>query len=188
MVLFALTGLIVLQLSLAAAVVFFLARAVRLAASAPDSPFVPTPPSYAKAVLASLRVHNGDIVYDLGSGDGRLLIRCAKLAPHASFVGIEYSRTLHLLAQARKLLSGNPKNVRFRRADLYETDVSEATKIYVFLLSSMLNKLLPSLERDFKGTLVSRAFPFAKKDPARGTRVGSRKGLYNQHVLYVYEF
>ncbi|QQG38178.1 MAG: class I SAM-dependent methyltransferase [Candidatus Kaiserbacteria bacterium] len=180
---------ILLQIALLAALFFFLLRAVKFAASAAsDAPFVPTPPAFAQAVLHALEATDGDVVYDLGSGDGRLLLRCAKLLPGARFVGIEQSRTLHLIALLRKLLAGNPRNMRFQRGDLFASDFSGATKIYAYLLASNLARLEPLLARDFRGRLVSRAFSFKEREPVSGVRLHMREGGHNQHILYVYDF
>ena len=181
--------LLVVQLLLFAAVAAFLLRMmVWVISGYLDVPFVPTPVRYAEAVAATLELAPGDTVYELGSGDGRFLLACAKLAPEATFVGIERNPLLHVAALFRKYRAKSPANVEFRRGDLFKSDFSPATKMYVYLLDSVMHQLQPKFEREFKGRVASRAFPFARKQLSNVVALTEQVGAHGQHLLFVYDF
>src|SRR5665213_2433124 len=123
--------LIVTQLLLLAGVLIFLYRVlVWIVSGHLDVPFVPTPTRYADIVATVLELQPDDVVYELGSGDGRFMLACAAFAPEARFVGIERNPLLHLLALLRKRLAKDPSNVEFRRGNFFTTDFSGANKMY----------------------------------------------------------
>src|SRR5262245_4641249 len=91
----------------------------------PDVVYVPTPPEVVDAMLKLAEVKSTDIVYDLGSGDGRILITAAqKYGAHG--VGIEIDPALVKTATANARAAGVSDKVRFITADLFETNLSEA--------------------------------------------------------------
>lgn len=182
-------ALLIVQLLLAAATAFFLFRVLVFAISGHlDVPFVPTPVTYAEIVAAALELSPGDVVYELGSGDGRFLLSYARLEPGARYVGVERNPLLHAMARMRKRLAGNPTNVEFRRGDFYKTDFSPANKMYLYLLDSVMHELQPKFEREFKGRLASRAFPFSRKALSNVVALTEKIGAHGQHLLFVYEF
>jgi SAM-dependent methyltransferase len=181
--------LIVIQLMLFAAVAAFLLRTLAWVVSGQlDVPFVPTPVRYAEAVATTLELAQGDVVYELGSGDGRFVLACARLAPEASFVGIERNALLYAASLFRKYRAGNPGNVEFRRGDFFKTDLSPANKMYVYLLDSVMHRLQPKFEREFKGRVASRAFPFSRKELSNVIELTETIGAHGQHLLFVYDF
>lgn len=130
----------------------------------PDVIFVPTPQEVVDVMLKIAKVTKDDVVYDLGSGDGRIPITAAKTYG-ARAVGIdidpdrirEANESLKTNAAAdRTLLS----RVRFLNQDLFTTDISEATVVTLYLLPSLNLKLIPKLNKELKpGTrVVSHAF------------------------------
>ena len=131
----------------------------------PDVIFVPTPPEVVKAMLETAKVSKGDIVYDLGSGDGRIAIAAVRDFNAARSTGIDIDpqrikEATANLAEAEKAKPGISKNVRFLNQDLFTTDFSEATVVTLYLLPSLNIKLLPLLNKSLKpGTrVVSHAF------------------------------
>jgi precorrin-6B methylase 2 len=130
----------------------------------PDVIFVPTPQEVVEAMLKLAKVTKNDIVYDLGSGDGRIPITAAKTYG-AKAVGIdidperirEANDNLKMEAASdRTILS----RVRFLNQDLFTTDISEATVVTLYLLPSLNIKLIPKLNKELKpGTrVVSHSF------------------------------
>ncbi len=154
----------------------------------PDAPFVRTPVRYAPLIAEALAIGQNDVVYELGSGDGRFLLVCALHEPGARFVGIERNPLLHLRALLNKRLVGNPRNVELRREDFFGSDLSGATKLYAYLLDPAMQRLQPKLEREFKGTLASRAFPLPRKELANVVALTEKIGAHAQHLLFVYAF
>jgi tRNA G10 N-methylase Trm11 len=158
---------------------FVLSLAILAAAAAPASPqaaqqqtplrtpdviFVPTPQEVVDAMLKIAKVTKNDVVYDLGSGDGRIPITAAKTYG-ARAVGIdidpvrirEANENLKQSATSDASLTGR---VRFLNQDLFTTDISEATVVTLYLLPSLNLKLLDKLNKELKpGTrVVSHAF------------------------------
>ena len=119
------------------ALVLFVAPAIAQQTQAPlrtpDVIFVPTPPEVVKAMLETAKVGKGDIVYDLGSGDGRIAIAAVKdfNAVRSTGIDIDPQRIKEAtanLAAAEKDKPGISKNVRFLNQDLFTTDISEAVR------------------------------------------------------------
>ncbi len=129
------------------------------ASRAPDVHYVPTPPHVVEAMLRLTAVKPGDVVYDLGSGDGRIPIAAAKRFG-ARGVGIDIDRERIKEANANAQTQGVTDRVRFLRQDLFETDFSSATVVTLYLLPSLNLKLRPTLFRTLKpGTrIASHAF------------------------------
>jgi 16S rRNA A1518/A1519 N6-dimethyltransferase RsmA/KsgA/DIM1 with predicted DNA glycosylase/AP lyase activity len=152
------------------------------------APFVPTPLHYAGLVAASLELSSGDVVYELGSGDGAFMLALAALVPEATFIGIERNPFLYAAALVRKRFAGDPDNVEFRRGNFFNADLSEANKAYAYLLDTVMYELQPKFEKEFKGRLASRAFPFPHKELSNVVALTERIGMHGQHLLFVYDF
>ena len=122
-------------------------------------------------MLELAHVTAADVVYDLGSGDGRIPITAAQRYG-ARGVGIEIDSTLVRESNSRLAQSGVADRVRFVNQDLFETDLSEATVVTVFLLPRVLDRLLPKLRRELKpGTrIVSHQYHFGDEWPPDETR------------------
>ena len=135
------------------------ASAQQTALRTPDVIFVPTPQEVVDAMLKLAKVTKNDVVYDLGSGDGRIPITAAKTYG-ARAVGIDIDPQRISEAQANLKAAGVGNLVRFLNQDLFTTDISEATVVTLYLLPSLNVKLLPKLNKELKpGTrIVSHAF------------------------------
>jgi len=130
----------------------------------PDVIFVPTPQDVVDVMLKIAKVTKNDVVYDLGSGDGRIPITAAKTYG-ARAVGIDIdpdrirdaNENLKMAAAADRTIL---QRVKFLNQDLFSTDISEATVVTLYLLPSLNLKLLPKLNKELKpGTrVVSHAF------------------------------
>jgi SAM-dependent methyltransferase len=144
----------------------------------PDVVYVPTPHEVVDAMLKLAEVQSADIVYDLGSGDGRILIAAAQKYG-ARGVGIEIDPALVKQATANAAAAGVADKIRFVNADLFEADIREATVVTLYLLESLNEKLRPKLLRELKpGTrIVSHRFRMGDWLPERAASAGDR-GVY----------
>jgi SAM-dependent methyltransferase len=145
----------------------------------PDVVFVGTPADVVDAMLAGAEVSNRDIVYDLGSGDGRIVIAAAKKYG-ARAVGIEIDPKLIKEAQENARKAGVSDKVRFINADLFKADIHEATVVTLYLLEDLNIRLRPKLLRELKpGTrIVSHRFRMGDWQPEKSVRVGDRAAYF----------
>lgn len=123
------------------------------------APFVPTPAEVVDRMLTLARVGKGDVVYDLGSGDGRIVIAAAKKYG-ARGVGVDIDPQRIAESNANAAAAGVADRVTFKLQDALTTDVSEATVVTLYLLSSSNLKLRPILTKQLKpgARIVAHAF------------------------------
>jgi ribosomal protein L11 methylase PrmA len=125
----------------------------------PDVIYVPTPQEVVEDMLRLVNVKKGDVLYDLGSGDGRIPITAAKLyGVRAVGIDIDPQRIAEAQENAKK--AGVTHLVEFRQADLFMSDFREATVVTLYLLPELNVKLRPRLWQELKpGTrIVSHQF------------------------------
>jgi ribosomal protein L11 methylase PrmA len=141
----------------------------------PDVRFVPTPDNVVEAMLKLANVQKTDVVYDLGCGDGRTVIRAADQFG-ARAVGIDIDPQRIKESQENARIAGVADRVAFRNEDLFEADISEATVVTLYLLHELNMKLRPKLWKDLKpGTrVVSHAFSMEDWEPEQKIDVGGR--------------
>jgi ribosomal protein L11 methylase PrmA len=137
---------------------------------------VPTPPEVVDAMLKTARVTNNDLLYDLGCGDGRIVIAAAK-EYGARGVGIDIDPTRIKEAEANAAAAGVAGRVKFIQADLFETDLRPATVVTLYLLESLNLKLQPKLVTELMpGTrVVSHAFSMGPWTPDEELNVNGRR-------------
>ena len=138
----------------------------------PDVNFVPTPQSIVKQMLKLANVKQGDVVYDLGCGDGRVVITVAKhYGVRAVGIDIDPERINQSMENARK--AGVGDRVSFRNEDLFEADIGEATVVTLYLLNKLNLKLRPKLWKELKpGTrIVSYNFHMGEWPPEKQIEV-----------------
>ena len=125
----------------------------------PDVIYVPTPPEVVDAMLKTARVSSKDVVYDLGCGDGRIVIAAAKQYG-AQGVGVDIDPERIKEARANAAAAGVTDRVTFVQGDLFEMDLRPASVVTLYLLESLNLKLQPKLVSELKpGTrIVSHAF------------------------------
>jgi SAM-dependent methyltransferase len=133
----------------------------------PDVVFVPTPYEAVEAMLKVAKVGKSDIVYDLGSGDGRIPIMAVQKYNAARAVGIDINPERIKEAEANLKAAGVGDRVRFLNEDLFEANISDATVVTLYLLPGLNLKLLPKLLTELKpGTrIVSHAFDMGSWKP-----------------------
>lgn len=141
----------------------------------PDVVYVPTPQEVVDTMLRLANVTKDDLVYDLGCGDGRIVITAARRFG-ARGVGIDIDPDRIKEANANARTAGVANRVRFTNADLFETDFSQATVVTLYLLPSLNLKLRPKLLTELKpGTrLLSHDFDMGDWVPDQRVEVGSR--------------
>ena len=142
----------------------------------PDVIYVPTPEEVVEAMLQVANVTNNDIVYDLGCGDGRIPVTAAKKYG-ARGVGIDIDPQRIKEANENVQKNGVADRVKIMNADLFATDISEATVVTLYLLPSLNVKLMPKLMKELKpGTrIVSHAFDMGDWKPEKELDVNGRK-------------
>lgn len=141
----------------------------------PDVIFVPTPQAVVDAMLKLAKVKKGDVLFDLGSGDGRIPVTAAKVyGVRGTGIDIDPERIAEANANARE--QGVTNLVTFKRADLFATDFSEASVVTLYLLDSLNEKLRPKLLAELKpGTrIVSHAFRMGDWEPEQTQEVDGR--------------
>jgi SAM-dependent methyltransferase len=140
----------------------------------PDVIFVPTPNEVVDKMLELAQVTAKDTVYDLGCGDGRIVITAAqRYGVRAVGIDIDPQRIVEANANAQK--AGVTDKVRFVEGDLFEANISDATVVTLYLLTRLNAKLRPKLQSDLKpGTrVVSHAFDMGDWAPEQRVSVGS---------------
>lgn len=141
----------------------------------PDVVYVPTPQQVVDKMLEVAQVKKGDVLYDLGSGDGRIPITAAKkYGIKAVGIDIDPQRIQEANANAQK--AGVTDKVKFLQQDLFKTDISEATVVTLYLLPELNVKLRPQLFKQLKpGTrIVSHAFDMGEWKPEKTLQVDGR--------------
>ena len=149
------------------------------AAVKPDVVYIPTPQPVVEAMLALAQVKPGDVVYDLGSGDGRVVITAAKKFG-AEGVGIEIDPALVRQATANAAAAGVANRVRFVNQNLFEADLSKATVVTLYLLQSLNEQLRPKLVRELKpgARVVSHVFNMGPEWPAERIETIDRSRIF----------
>lgn len=131
------------------------------------APYIATPDDVVDRMLALAQVTREDVVYDLGCGDGRIPIAAARRYG-ARGVGLDHNPTLIELAKANAKAAGVDMLVDFRVENVLTADVSTATVVTLYLLSSSNERLRPMLTRQLKpgARIVSHAFSMGRDWPA----------------------
>lgn len=169
-----------------------LALAGRPAAQPVDEiPFVPTPMVVVDRMLELAEVKSGDVVYDLGSGDGRIVIRAAKKYG-ARGVGVEMDSELIKLSREKAQEEGVSHLVEFRAEDALKVDVSPATVVTLYMLPWFNAKLRPLLQQELKpgARVVAHDFDIEGWPPTRVEKLPeiqvTEGGYKHQHTLYLW--
>jgi ubiquinone/menaquinone biosynthesis C-methylase UbiE len=156
----------------AVVVVGGIAAGLQLPKRPPDVHYTPTRHAVAEAMLELAGVTRDDVVFDLGSGDGRLPIIAAQTFG-ARGVGIEIDPKLVATARQNARDAGVSDRVTFIEGDLFTADIAPATVVTLYLSTSMLRQLEPKLKSELRAgaRVVSHQFWFQGWPPDRTTRV-----------------
>jgi ribosomal protein L11 methylase PrmA len=145
----------------------------------PDVPYVPTPTEVVNEMLKVAKVNKNDVLYDLGSGDGRIVITAAqKFGTRGTGIDINPERIREANENAKN--AGVTDRVKFVQQDLFKTSLKDATVVTLYLLPSVNLQLRPKLLQELKpGTrIVSHAFDMGDWKPERELDVNGRKVYY----------
>lgn len=143
----------------------------------PDIGFVPTPHRMAEAMLQAAEVKPGELVYDLGSGDGRILVAAAR---HFGARGVGFDLNVELVhvARAAAAAAGVRHLVSFQRANIFAVDLRPADVVTLYLLRELNLRLLPQLQTLKPGArVVSYEFDMPGHPPDRSVLVEYEPGL-----------
>jgi len=152
-------------------------------ARAPDIYYEPTPANVVTEIVALAGVREGDVIYDLGCGDGRIVIAAAKAGARGVCIDIDPVRIRESQANARA--AGVEERLRFLEQDLFTSDIAEATVVFLFLWPDLNLKLRPRLWSELRpGTrVVSYVHSMGDWPPRETVKV---QGRYGQRDLYLW--
>lgn len=148
----------------------------------PDSPWSPwwrTSRGVAKAIIQTAKITDKDVLYDLGCGDGTVLITAAK-AKGARGVGIEIDPSRVAVAKLRVMINGLEDKLIIKKGDLFNENISKATVVIVYLLPKTINRLEEKFRKELQpgARIVSYIYPLSYfPEIARNAK----------HQIYVYE-
>jgi SAM-dependent methyltransferase len=148
-------------------------------------PYVPTPQDIVDKMLELAKVTSDDVVYDLGSGDGRIVITAAqKYGAHA--VGVEINPDLYRESSSRIKELGLDDRAHIICEDLFDVSIHRATVVTLYLLTSFNEKLRPKLESQLRpgARIVCHDFHIPGWDPEKVIDVVSKNNI--SHKLYLY--
>jgi ribosomal protein L11 methylase PrmA len=151
----------------------------------PDVIYVPTPHEVVARMLEMAKVTKDDLVYDLGCGDGRIVVAAAKeFGCHAVGFDIDPKRIAEAKANVKKNKVGDL--VKIEQKDIFELDLSKANVITLYLLPSLNVRLIPQLEKLKPGSrIVSHDFDMQGVEPDKKVEVESKRdGVTETHTVY----
>ena len=151
------------------------------------APYYPTPQTIVEKMLELAGLKAGEKVYDLGSGDGRIVITAAQKF-HAQAIGIEIDSKLVSQSMERIRKLGLEKTARVVEGDLLQQNYSSADVVTVYLLPDAIdNKVQPLLDKQLKkgARIVSHDFPFQNWKPEKTENIAD-DGEGRSHMLYLY--
>jgi ubiquinone/menaquinone biosynthesis C-methylase UbiE len=173
-----------LTIALLAAVTGFPSLAQKFGAAENLAPYIPTPQAIVERMLEAGHVTPDDVVYDLGSGDGRVVITAAqKFGAHA--VGVEILPDLCRQTRARIKSLGLDDRVQMMEDSVFHVDLSHATVVTMYFLTSSNERLKPNLEKYLRpgARVVSNQFPVRGWKPVEVVHV--MRGAMD-HSIFVY--
>ena len=149
------------------------------------TPFVPSPGSVTKAMVETAHLKGSEIVYDLGAGDGKILIQAKKMYPAITARGYEIALGVWLLGLVRIYLSGTKVELHWR--DALKQDLRDADVIFLYLMPHMIKRCAKKFDAELKSgtTVISHAFQFHDRIPDREITIP--QGKRNRRV-FVYRW
>jgi SAM-dependent methyltransferase len=155
-----------------------------IAAADDDAPFVPTPQPVVVKMLEMAGVKQTDVVFDLGCGDGRVLVTAAKTYGCKAY-GCDIDPQLVKKSQENAKKNGVEKLITVEEKDMFKLDLSGATVLTLYVLPSMMEKLKPQVAQMKAGSrIVAHDFPFEGIVPDQ--KVEFRVPDQREHTLYLY--
>ena len=151
------------------------------------APFVPTPQSVVDTMLRMAEVKKGDVLYDLGSGDGRIVITAAKRYG-VKAVGFEIDDKLIAQSRQNARREGVAKLVEFRKQDVMTVDLSPATVVTIYLLSEANMALRPRILSQLRpgARVVSHDYSMGDWPPVQVEEAREQDRLHEVHTIYLW--
>lgn len=151
------------------------------------APWIPTPIKVVYAALDLAWVGPCDVVYDLGSGDGRVVVIAARDFGAKRAVGVEIDPALVEVARAKARMEHVDDRVEIVEGSLFDVPLGEATVVYIYLYKSINERLRPKLEEELKpGTrVVTVDFPVPGWLPVRIRRLRDEADILRSIYLYI---
>jgi hypothetical protein len=165
-------------------IIFLLVFGTMVWASLSGAPWLPSWKKDIRAVLREIDFKPTDVIYDLGSGDGRWLLEVAKYYKVKKIIGYEISFLFYFWSRIKILFSGYPQiQVKFK--DLFKADFAQADIIFCFLLPKTIAKLKSKFESEMKpgSLLVSYTFKLHDHNPEKIVKISQ-----NSLPIYLYRF
>jgi precorrin-6B methylase 2 len=155
-------------------------------AQARDVPYVPTPAPVVEQMLDLAGVSAGDVVYDLGSGDGRIVVAAAR-RQGVRAVGVDIDPVRVLQGRRNAARAGVARQARFYQADLFEVDLRQATVVTLYLFSTVNMQLRPKLLDELRpgARVVSHAFGMGDWEPDQTVAVEHRGQSFTLYLWIV---
>jgi precorrin-6B methylase 2 len=151
----------------------------------PDVVYVPTPNDVVAKMLETAGVKKGDVVYDLGCGDARILVTAAKKYGCRG-IGYEIHPGRFQLAKDNVKKNGVEELVEIRKQDIFEADLSGATVITLYLLPELNLRLVPQMEKMKPGSrIVSHEYDMEGITPDKTVTITSREDA-DTHTIYLW--
>jgi hypothetical protein len=149
------------------------------------APFVPVPERAVPGIVEALKLDKNSVVYDMGCGDGRVLLACVRRNPSIRAVGIERALLPFLLAKIRT----RGTSIKIRHRDFFQEDLGEATHVVTYLFPTLMERVEEKLTAELStgSRLVTIDFPLLKKQPQE-TFEQSIPGLKRGTDLNIYVF
>lgn len=164
--------------------VYLFTRRIVMVFLSGEAPFIPTKAKILSGIANIMDVREGDVLYDLGCGDARILVDCYRRQPKAQYIGYEKDIIPYLWAKFRLWRMGLLKKIKVYRKDFFMADLTDATHIYSYLSTKQMEKLEKKFEDELKknARVFSLCFKLPHTDPLKTVI------LKEQKELYIYEF
>jgi ubiquinone/menaquinone biosynthesis C-methylase UbiE len=148
----------------------------------PDVGFVPTPPSAVERMVEMAGVRAGDLVYDLGCGDGRIVIAAAK-QQKIKAVGVDIDPERVAESRENVRVAGLESSVEIRQADVFDLDLSDADVVFLYLTPRLNARLMPQLRKLKPGArIISYEFDMGNAKPVEVVR--EKFDQYGEQKIY----
>ena len=148
----------------------------------PDVGFVPTPPSAVERMVEMAEIRPGDLVYDLGCGDGRIVIAAAK-QQKIKAVGVDIDPERVAESRENVRTAGLESSVEIRQADVFDLDLSEADVVFLYLTPRLNARLMPQLRKLKPGArIISYEFDMGNAKPVEVVR--EKFDQYGEQKIY----
>ena len=150
------------------------------------APFIPLPAAKVAKVIESLQLQPGSVLYDLGSGEGRILFAAARQEPAARVIGIEKALVPTILACLRRRHAGLA-HVEIVKQNIFATDVSSATHVFCYLMPKMMQDVEEKLKHELQpgARVISCDFALPTREPNATVALG---GHSLGKTLFIYDY